>query len=535
VPPLGNKRTFIDSAALLALIFLVLLILHAPLLRLPYFWDEAGYYVPVAHDLFLTGSLIPKTTISNAHPPLVMAYLALWWKVFGFSQLVTRTAMLMMSSFALLALFRLAQRVANTQVAIASILGTAIYPVFFAQSSLVHLDLAAAGFTFWGLKTYVEKRHILTAVWFSLAVLTKETAILAPIALVAWEVIQLLFRNWNFSISQESSNENQHTRGKPRLHTIGALIIPVLPLALWYGYHYLKTGFTFGNPEFLRYNVQATMHPFRIVLALVMRLWQTFGYMNLLLLTATGISAMWKPPLRDQQNERPRIALDVQFAFLAVIATYVIAMAVVGGAVLARYMLPAIPLVIIVFVSTLWRRIAQWRWVIAIVVLGFVAGLFINPPYTFAIEDNLAYRDFIQLHQDAEHFLESHYPRSNVLTAWPASDELNRPFLGYVSRPIRTLRIEDFRVEQLMSAADARPGYDVAFVFSTKYEPPNPLLKDWPAWDRIKIRFFDYHHDVPPAVAAQILGGEIVFSETRKGQWVAVIEMRQIIEARKTP
>jgi len=38
---------------------------------------------------------------------------------------------------------------------------------------------------------------------------------------------------------------------------------------------------------------------------------------------------------------------------------------------------------------------------------------------------------------------------------------------------------------------------------------------------------------VPPAVAAQILGGEIVFSETRKGQWVAVIEMRQIIEARK--
>ena len=50
-----------------------------------------------------------------------------------------------------------------------------------------------------------------------------------------------------------------------------------------------------------------------------------------------------------------------------------------------------------------------------------------------------------------------------------------------------------------MSAADARPGYDLALVFSTKYEPPNPLLKDWPAWDRIKMRFFDYHHDVPPS------------------------------------
>ena len=216
-----------------------------------------------------------------------MAYLALWWKIFGFSPLVTRTAMLMMSSFALLGLFRLAQRVANTQVAVASVLCTAIYPVFFAQSSLAHLDLAAAGFTFWGLKTYVEKRWVAMATWFSLAVLTKETAILAPIALVAWEVVRLLCGDGASPVSPEGSKENLRTRGKPRLHTlIGSLIIPVIPLALWYVYHYLKTGFTFGNPEFLRYNVQATMHPLRIVLALLMRLWQVFGYMNLLLLTA---------------------------------------------------------------------------------------------------------------------------------------------------------------------------------------------------------------------------------------------------------
>src|SRR5207244_281022 len=184
---------------------------------------------------------------------------------------------------------------------------------------------------------------------------------------------------------------------------------------------------------------------------------QTFGYMNLFVLTAAGTLAMSRPPLRDQENERPRIALDVQFAFLAVVAAYVLAMAVIGGAVLARYMIPAVPLVIMVFVSTLWRRIERWRWVLAIIVLGFIAGLFVNPPYTFSMEDNLAYCDYIQLHQDAEHFLETRYPKSNVLTAWPASDELARPFLGYVSHPVRIIRIEDFRFEQLMSAADARP------------------------------------------------------------------------------
>jgi hypothetical protein len=253
--------------------------------------------------------------------------------------------------------------------------------------------------------------------------------------------------------------------------------------------------------------------------------------MNLFLLTVAGILAMWRPALRDQEKERPRIAFDVQFAFLAVVAAYIVAMAVIGGAVLARYMLPVVPLVIVVFVSTLWRRVEMWHWVIAFVVLGFIGGLFINPPYTFSLEDNLAYRDYIQLHQHAEHFLEARYPTNHVLTAWPASDELTRPFLGYISRPVRIIRIEDFRLEQLMSAADVRPGFDVALVFSTKYEPPNPLLH-WPAWDRVKARFFDYHRDAPPAVAAQVLGGEIVFSETRQGQWIAVIEMRRIMEAR---
>ncbi len=516
-----SRRSFIDSVPILALIFFILVALHLPLLKLPYFWDEAGYYIPAAHDLFLTGWLIPHTTISNAHPPLVMAYLALWWKVLGFAPSVTRVAMLFMSSFALLGLFRLAKAVANAEVAVVSVVCTALYPVFFAQSSLAHLDLAAAGFTVWGLKAYVEKRSIATAAWFSIAVLTKETAILAPIALATWELLQTL---WERRLNAASA-----THSKSLLFS---LAFPALPLALWYAYHYLRTGFIFGNPEFLRYNVEATLHPLRILLAMLLRLWQTFGYMNLLLLSLSGVLAMWLPPLQDGGKERPRIALNVQFAFLAIVTVYVIAMAVIGGAVLARYMLPVVPLVILVFVSTLWRRLRMWRWIVAIVVVGFILGLFVNPPYVFSPEDNLAYRDYIQLHEDAEHFLEARYPMARVLTAWPASDELTRPFLGYVSRPVRVVRIEDFRLEQLMSASDARSGFSVALVFSTKYNPPHPLVRTWPAWERLKARFFDSHTDVPPGLAAQILGGEIVFTEKRTGQWVAVIEMHQIMEAR---
>src|SRR5215469_16971553 len=116
-------------AAVLAAIFFAIFLLHIPLLSLPYFWDEAGYYVPAARDLLLLGSVIPSTTVSNAHPPLIMAWVALWWKYAGFAPLVTRSAMLVIAAFSLLGVFRLAERVANTQVAIASTLCTALYPV----------------------------------------------------------------------------------------------------------------------------------------------------------------------------------------------------------------------------------------------------------------------------------------------------------------------------------------------------------------------------------------------------------------------
>jgi len=521
-------------ALVFAVIFVFIFLLHAPLLRLPYFWDEAGYYVPAARDLFLTGSLIPHTTVSNAHPPLVMAWLALWWKLVGYAPLVTRTAMLVIAAFALLGVFRLAERVANTTVAVASTLCTALYPVFFAQSSFAQVDLAAAGFTFWGLSAYVEGQFALTMLWFALAGLAKETAILAPMALAGWGIIGMFARRsqprklWMEGADRESRASS--------VRRIASLLISALPLGLWYGYHYARIGYVFGNPEFFRYNVAATLSFTRFLLALAMRFWQISGYLHLWVLTLMMLFAMCLlPPRRDSTGERSRISIPVQMVFYVVILTYAVTMAVIGGAVLARYMLPAVPLVIIVSVSTLWRRLNSWHMAVAFAALAFVAAWFWNPPYGFSTEDNLAYRDYIVLHEDSERFLEARYPMAQVLTAWPASDEITRPWLGYVTRPMRVVRIENFSLDEVVSAADLRSSYEVALVFSTKYEPGPEAWDNWRTWTELKARFFGFHRDLPPAAAAQILGGRIVFSEQRPGQWVAVIEMDRVEEASRLP
>jgi hypothetical protein len=544
------RSVFSSTPVLFTIVFLTIFLLHAPLLRLPYFWDEAGYYIPAARDIFLTASFIPHSSVSNAHPPLVMAWLALWWKLFGYAPLVTRTAMLMLSAFSLLGVFRLAESVSNTSVAIAATVCTALYPVFFAQSSLAHVDLAAAGFVFWGLCAYFERRAVATFLCFAVAALAKETAILAPLALAGWEVIGLAApqrvrsKLWTaHDVPQRLEPPTSRTQdgaagsralpvapGVRRARWIASLLLPAVPLAAWYAYHFAKTGYVFGNPEFFRYNVAATLNPIRFLLALAMRIWQICGYLHLWVLTFAMLLAMlFLPPQLDKatQGARPRIGLPEQMAFYVIIVVYVLSMALIGGAVLARYMLPAISLVIILSVSTIWRRVPIWQVAIAVVAIAFVIGWFWNPPYGFSPEDNLAYRDYILMHEDAEHFLEARYPMATVLTAWPASDELTRPWLGYLTRPMRVVRIENFSFDEVLSAADFRSNFDVALIFSTKYEPGPARWDRWREWTELKSRFFGFHRDLPPAVAAHILGGRVTFSEQRRGQWIAVIEINR--------
>ncbi|HEV2022959.1 MAG TPA: glycosyltransferase family 39 protein [Terriglobales bacterium] len=506
--------------AVFALTFTLMFALHATLLRLPYFWDEAGYFVPAARDLLLSGDPIPASTVSNAHPPLVTALLALWWKLGAFTPLSTRTAMLLVAALALTGVFRLARQVSNLEVAAATTLLTALYPVFFAQSSLVHLDMAAAAFTLWGLSFYLEGRRWPAVALFSLAALAKETAIVAPFALLLWELAQpMVARRWAALGSG------------PVRRSASLLLLPALPLALWYAYHAHRTGYIFGNPEFVRYNLSATLDPLRILLAGLRRLWHLTGYMNLWLLTGITAFALRRPALQDGGQPRLRVDLGIQAVFAVVILAYVAMLSVLGGAVLARYLLPVAPLGILLCVSTLRRRLRHWLWVVSLVSAGFVAGWLLNPPYPFAPEDNLAYRDYVTLHKRAADFLSARYPHARVLTAWPASDELTKPYLGYTREPFAVVAVQNFSAAPFSAAARDSSRYDVALLFSTKYQPPQNLFDLVPFWEQVQERYFDYHRDLSAEDAARMLGGRVVWREQRQGEWVAVIEIERALNA----
>ena len=507
---------------------------HAPLLRLPYYWDEAGYYIPAAFDFFRTGSLIPYSTLTNAHPPLPSIYLALWWKLFGFSPVTTRTAMCFVAALMLTAVWKIAVRTTGRgSVAAATVMLTAIYPIVFVQSSLAHADLFAAVATLWAIAFLfdgTQRGAWLATVAFSLAALSKETAIVTPLALAVWQLWRYLWRRAQRHSADSSANGHDHPVPRPAAAVI--LAAPVIPLVLWYLYHRHRTGFIFGNPEYLRYNAGTTLDPLRILLALGHRILHVTAHMNLFVPVLLMVACMILPPANESDGTpRERIAFADQAIFYVVIAANVLLFSVLGGALLTRYLLPLYPLVLLLCVNTFHRRLRSWPALVALSAAAFITGIFVNPPYRFAPEDNLAYRDVILLHQAAIGQIVAHFPHDTVLTAWPASDELSKPELGYVQQPVKVTSIDNFSFGQVQKAREVPGSYSAALLFSTKYDPPHLFMSLGPANEKLDRRFFDFHSDLEPPAVARMLNGDLVWRAQRKGQWAALLHFDRITEA----
>jgi len=510
------RRSLVSAATLLG-VWVALLILHAPFLRLPYYWDEAGYYVPAALDFLRRGLLIPTSTLPTGHTPLVTIYLGLAWRAFGFSPLVTRAAMILVAAAALLAGAALARLVFGkgpraTEQMVWSALLLALAPLFFAQSSMAHLDLAVALFTSLAALLLLRERCVLFGACASLAVLSKETAII--VVPVAW-----IYR-WL---------DARQTGSKTTPAVWLWLASPCAPLTAWAFYYHHHTGFWTGNPSYLQYNLYSTLSPVRIVLCFIRRLYEVFiaGFSGFI--TALALGGFWWS--RHRPRAQIRTIVEHRFVTLALLLTaaYLLMLSVVGGAILPRYTLPLFPPLIVLallYIGRLPARVARAGCFLAAACL--VAGWFTRPPYPFPFEDNLAYADFVRLHQAAADFL-SQGERAQagkplrILTAWPASNELTTPDLGYVAHPIPVVPIDGFETPDFESV---RPGsFDLLYLYSRKWEPPGNWLARFAWLRRLEARYFDYE---PRASEADLVAR---FQLTplarweRRGQWVAIYKV----------
>ncbi len=104
-----------------------------------------------------------------------------------------------------------------------------------------------------------------------------------------------------------------------------------------------------------------------------------------------------------------------------------------------------------------------------------------------------------------------------------------------MEQPIPVAAIDNFSFAQIQKAAQLTQPYTAALIFSTKYDPPHLPFSLGRRNEAIDTRFFDFHHDLPPAVIARLLDGAVTWQAQRKGQWAAVLHFDRPQEARLLP
>ena len=476
------------AALIFFLAFLALLAaMHLPYLKLPFFWDEVGQFIPAALDLYHEGQWVPHSTLPNVHPPGLMAVLALIWRVFGFSIASTRLTMLAIASAGLLFSFLLAIRLsrgAPGAPAFAAAMFLIAAPIFYTQAMLAQLDMPAMALTALALWLFLEGRYAASAFACVAAVLMKETTVTTPLVLAAW----LWFR-------------------EGRRREAVYFLAPAVALGAWLVILNRMTGHVFGNGEFTHYNVIESINPVHFLLSLGRRVYYLF-IGNGHFIGALAIFTGWHT-LRGKE-----------WTIAALVgAAQVLMVTVFGGAMLDRYVLPVLPIVYAAMAAGASAYPASWRWTSQTAMLAaLLSGWFWNPPYPFPFENNLAMIDFVRLQQEAAGFLEAWAPDKTIASAWPLTDELQRPEFGYVHHPLRVVQSAGFGPGKPASL-DRTVGVLVVYLEGWPLEGG---ALDVPVVRRFLRHYFDYNSAPSPEEIRIGLGYEPVARWRRGGQWIDI-------------
>ncbi len=486
-----TRRRATSLSILFGLFAFVLVSTHFKLISLPFFWDEAGQFISQAHDIYSGEGLIPKSAMPNSHPPGLPLLLAGLWKIFGFSIAATRLLMLAIGAAFLVVSFLLAIELlkgASGTPAFAAAAMLLANPLVYTQSMMAQLDLPAALFSTLLLLAYTRKQQGLAVLAAALSVGFKETSLAIPLTLA--------FFAWREGQKQFAAQ---------------LALAPLLVVGNWVAYVWLATGRLFGDPAYAEYNMLYPLHPVRLGYALLRRV-SYFGLENLHFLPMGILIWRWK------QIHFDPIWRPIAFACLA----QVLLVSITGGAVLERYLLPVIPVLYIAFAAAMATLQLRWRnTALAFTCTGLLTMLFVNPPWPFPLENNLAMIDLVESQRNAAGFVEGTFSRRRITTTWPMSDALIKPYLGYVNAPLQNVRvIEDFSLDRLQKL-DWQSG-DILILYNRAWNPSSSLAR-WPAVRQLLRQYFRFAEEANLSDMADLPYLKPYIGLDQRGFWVEIL------------
>lgn len=409
------RSALVEAAvALLAATIWVAIVRPGPL-DLPFFWDEADVYSPGArwvaeHGLDVTPGVFDDD-YSRGHPPLFYLLAGAAFLLFGATPTVGHLVVLPFTALALACTYLLGAWTFRREVGLAAAALLATTPLFLSIGNMLLPEMPLTALSALALVCLARGR-LLPAVLLGVAMVwIKETGIFTAAAIGVGVLAE------------------QHARRKLDLRSIALATVPLWALGAFFVWQKLHAGY-FVFPHHANLFADRPMSAENLLTVWPSLLaWHGRWVLALGAAVALALGA-------SRVDPRRRAVIAACLALVLFNAAFFTKMFW-----LERYALPAHPGLLVVLCGALFeglrrvprraRQTARWGLVGSVAFAG-VLGL-TAPTARDAEEHGFAYADVIATHRAA--FAALGPTDQPVLTAWPMTVELERPWLGYVDAP----------------------------------------------------------------------------------------------------
>jgi len=426
-PFLFLKKTRFNFFLLFLVILVFLVVIKVNILTAPFHWDAMGYVIPAAENVYNKGVIINKTD-STGHPPLFFIGLALMWKIFGKSLLVSHLFNIFWGGLGLTFLFFLAKELYGKRVAVVATLLLAFNQIFFSQLGILHLSTALTSMAILSVYSYIKQKYLLYIIATSLMLLVKETTVVILLSILLFDFFLNLFKKEKLGVV---------------FKRIGYLSLPGVSLLIWFFSHWLVTGWVFRTQaivnkgsDFLylcgEFFVRYLIYDFTI---------ENVNKANWIIFLLVVISFVFLIKKRSFKYE---------ILFLLIMVMNIAFFAYTDD--MPRYFIIIFPFYLLMGAkaSVMLTDGFKYRKIILIVILLFMIGFSVMN-YTgtrntdgWRLESNMEYLDMVRLHQKVCKFIEENYSSYKILTRQPLNFELQNPWFGYVKKPIKIIKFKEF-------------------------------------------------------------------------------------------
>lgn len=411
------------------------------------YWDECWAYFPAVKAMAASGpTLIPghfDPEMYAGHPLLLLFLSSTWISLFGNSNFTIHLLPLFISFGLISSIFYISYHWFGLKTAIFATIIFCLQAMFLAQSSFLLFEVLLSLLILLSYYFFIEKKYIHFIAIATLALWTKESAYTLLPALLIGSLIEYFFFKKNAKLL--------------RSQFISILVVILLGFSFFI-IQKINVGWFFF-PRHLNWvdlSYESVSYKMNVIVDLI------FLIQNKIILTCAGLIGFCMILIRYKNIDKQHLI------YLIYLSIFVFGFALFAAInfLSSRYVLAAIPIVIILFVyfttNIFNKKIINTYILIGLCLFQFSGMLQSkqNPPH----DVELSYFDMVSCHTDMINYMNATQidKSSEITTHFLMSSMLSNPSCGYLKEPFSHVRTQstDSTKYYIFSTIEYDPIYD---------------------------------------------------------------------------